>query len=324
MSETTLPVATSTTAIANQDAISECLAEFDRYAHRLFARNTLRSFRSDTKIFAAFCAERGMDSLPAKPETVAAFVEAMASRCAVATIRRYVSSISTQHQIAKLESPSRSQAVKYALRMVAKEKGTRQQQAAPINHRLVEEMLEADRGTLRDLRDLALVSVGYDTLCRRSELAALDVSDFSFAEDGSGTVLIRKSKTDQEGAGSVRFIASDTVARVRKWMAISRIKQGAMFQGIDNADATTGRLSDKGVARAFKRMADLAGEDAAKVSGHSCRVGAAQDMVAAGLEIGGVMQAGGWKSPVMVARYTEKLMARRGAAAKLAAIQGRS
>ncbi|MBF0142695.1 MAG: hypothetical protein HQL57_07450 [Magnetococcales bacterium] len=80
------------------------------------------------------------------------------------------------------------------LKKVAKEKGTRQQQAAPINHRLVEEMVEADRGALRDLRDLALVSVGYDTLCRRSELAALDVSDFSFAEDGSGTVLIRKSK----------------------------------------------------------------------------------------------------------------------------------
>ena len=57
--------------------------------------------------------------------------------------------------------------------------------------------------------------------------------------------------------------------------------------------------------------------------GHSRRASAAQDIVAAGLELTEVMQAGGWKSPVMVARYCEHLQARRGAAAKLAATQGR-
>ena len=58
-------------------------------------------------------------------------------------------------------------------------------------------------------------------------------------------------------------------------------------------------------------------------SGHSARVGVCQDMVASGFSLPEIMQAGGWKSPDMVARYSEHLQARQGAAAKLAAIQNR-
>ncbi len=45
--------------------------------------------------------------------------------------------------------------------------------------------------------------------------------------------------------------------------------------------------------------------------------------LAADLSVEGVMQAGGWRTPTMVARYTEHLQARRGAMSKLAAKQGR-
>ena len=61
------------------------------------------------------------------------------------------------------------------------------------------------------------------------------------------------------------------------------------------------------------------GADVTDISGLSCRVGGAQDMVAAGIELGEIMQAGSWKTPAMVARYTEMQVAGRGAATKLAA-----
>ncbi len=77
------------------------------------------------------------------------------------------------------------------------------------------------------------------------------------------------------------------------------------------------------VARVFKRMAKAAGLDPSGLSGHSTRIGAAQDMVGGGLDIAEIMQAGGWRTPVMVARYSERLTASRGAAAKLARLQGR-
>ncbi|CAK0749276.1 hypothetical protein CCP3SC1_1850003 [Gammaproteobacteria bacterium] len=72
--------------------------------------------------------------------------------------------------------------VKLAMKHITRTKGTRQRQAGPLNRGLVDKMLLAHQGTLRDKRDLAMLAVGYDTLCRRSEIAAFTVSDFSFAE----------------------------------------------------------------------------------------------------------------------------------------------
>ncbi len=92
------------------------------------------------------------------------------------------------------------------------------------------------------------------------------------------------------------------------------------------AGAIGGPLDPGDVARVFKAMATAAGLDAAVVaaiSGHSSRVGAAQDQVRHGVELPAVMQAGGWTTPAMVARYTAKLDARRSGAAKLAMLQNR-
>jgi integrase len=69
-------------------------------------------------------------------------------------------------------------------------------------HQIKRFLITAGDGIRAD-RERALLSVGYDTMARRSELVALDVEDFSFMEDGSGRVIIRRSKTDQAGEGSV-------------------------------------------------------------------------------------------------------------------------
>ncbi len=51
--------------------------------------------------------------------------------------------------------------------------------------------------------------------------------------------------------------------------------------------------------------AGLSKEEVQKLSGHSMRIGAAQDMMTAGLDILPIMAAGGWKTTSVVARYTE-------------------
>jgi hypothetical protein len=75
------------------------------------------------------------------------------------------------------------------------------------------------------------------------------------------------------------------------------------------------------VGRTFKAMAGKAGltrEQTARISGHSTCVGASQDTIRFGAELPGVMQAGRWNTPVMVARYTQRLTARRSAAVQIA------
>ncbi|MCW2240641.1 tyrosine-type recombinase/integrase [Azospirillum canadense] len=72
-----------------------------------------------------------------------------------------------------------------------------------------------------------------------------------------------------------------------------------------------------------KRRTEAAGIDPALVSGHSLRVGAAQDLTAAGFGLPAIQQAGRWKSPNMPARYAEKIVPKQGAMAQLAGKQGR-
>ena len=51
-------------------------------------------------------------------------------------------------------------------------------------------------------------------------------------------------------------------------------------------------------------------------TGHSGRVGMAQDLAASGVELPELMTAGRWKSSRMPARYTERQAAGRGAVAR--------
>jgi hypothetical protein len=136
-------------------------------------------------------------------------------------------------------------------------------------------------------------------------------------------LLIRRSKTDTEGTGTIRFIAVDTVRMLSAWITATDIESGPLFCAVGKGGAIGDRLDAGDVGRIFRDMAKPAHISAKGISGHSTRVGAAQDMVAAGLELPEVMQAGGWKTPTMPARYTERLAARRSGAAKLAAIQDR-
>ena len=104
------------------------------------------------------------------------------------------------------------------------------------------------------------------------------------------------------------------------------MQDGALSRSVRKGGRVGGALDAGDVARIFKRRAAEAGLKAkvvAHISVHSSRIGAAQDMVTAGVGVPAVMQAGGWKTAAMMARYTARIAARRGGAAQLAMAQGR-
>ena len=317
-----VPTASSAVAIAD--------ANLRRYADKVrgaFAANTERAIKADTTLFAAWCSERGLCSFPTDVDTVTAFVDAMAEVKAPATVRRYIASIAHQHRAGKVDpNPARDGEVGLALKRMHRERGRAQAQAAPLNRKLVEKMLDVPGATLRDLRNRAILAISYDTLARRSELVALDLADLAIADDGSATVIIRRSKADQEGIGSTRYVARDSMQHVKAWIEAANVHDGHLFRAVNKGGAVGGSLTPGEVARAFKAMAAAAGvpqEGIVAISGHSCRVGAAQDMVKEGIEMPHVMQAGGWRTMEMVSRYAKHLEARRGGSAKLAEKQGR-
>lgn len=152
------------------------------------------------------------------------------------------------------------------------------------------------------------------------------IEDLAHADDGSATILVRRTKTDAEGEGSYAFLAPDTADHVSAWLEVAELTDGALFRSVAKGGCVGPALSSNGISRIFKGIgyaAGLSSEVVRDISGHSSRVGCAQDMAAFGIELSAIMQAGRWKTATMVSRYTEKLVARRGGAAKLAALQNR-
>ena len=318
--------ASEATGADRESALAEQLGHFVRAARNAFSRNTERAVRSDLAIYAAWCAEHRLTALPAEPETIAAFVDDKAELRAPATVRRYVASIAIAHRALGRGRTMLSPAIRLALQRMHRTKGRRQGQATGLTWPLRQRLLEAAGGRLIDDRNRALLAVAYDTMLRRAELVSLQVADLLEEMPGNASLLVRRSKTDGEGRGEIVYVARDTVRLVRTWLKRGGIAEGLLLRSVAKGGRVGDRLHPAHVARILKAMARNAGlpdEVVEGLSGHSARVGAAQDMIAAGIELPAILQAGRWKSAAMVNRYGERLLARRSGAAQLARLQQR-
>ena len=287
---------------------------------------TQRAVKADLAVYAAWCAERGLAALPAAPAAVAAFVDAMAKERAPATVRRYLASICAAQSALGCRRAVRGPAVRRALQRMHRRRGRRQKQVRGLTWPLLQRLLAAPGERLIDARNRALVAVAYDALLRRSELCGLRASDLLVEVRGSATLIVRRGKTDPEGCGAAVYLARDTVALVREWQRRGGVRNGRLFRSVAKGGAVGERLHPSQVPRIIKGMARRAGlppEVVAQLSGHSPRIGAAQDMVASGIEMPAILQAGRWKTTVMVSRYGERLLASRSGAAQLARLQRR-
>ncbi|MYE10940.1 MAG: tyrosine-type recombinase/integrase [Gammaproteobacteria bacterium] len=310
---------------ADKTPVEELAGSCAHAAKGGLSENTERALRSDLTIYAAWCDARGLAALPANPDTIAAFVDDMAASRAPATVRRYVASVAAAHRSIGQGKPAGGEVVKRALRRMHRRKGRRQQQAGGLTWPLRERLLKVPGDRLIDARNRALLAVGYDTMLRRSELVELQVADLVVEVDGAATVLVRRGKADPEGRGAAVYLAADSVVLVRKWLGRAGIDDGRLFRSLCRG-VLGERLDASQVPRIYKDMARRAGlppEVVDGLSGHSTRVGPAQDMIASGIGLPAILHAGRWKTTTMVNRYGERLLARRSGAALLAQMQRR-
>ena len=171
------------------------------------------------------------------------------------------------------------------------------------------------QGALHGLRDAALLAVASDALLRVSEAAALDVADIQKEPDGSGTVLIRSGKTDQEGKGRTLYLGHLTMTRIRDWLDKAGISEGALFRRVYKGGKVGGRISTRSLRTIIQARARAAGV-AGRVSGHSLRVGSAQSLAYAGATVVDMQEAGRWRSPDQPGLYSRRQLAGRGAVAR--------
>ena len=234
--DTLSPASATSAGRGERDPFEACATA----AGGALSANTERAMRSDLAIYAAWCEECGVRALPARAGTIAAFVDAMAKVRAPATVRRYVASIAAAHRAIGAGKTAGSEAVRRALQRMHRRRGRRQEQARGLTGGLRERLLAVPGDGPIDARNRALLAVAYDTLLRRGELVALQVTDIVEELDGSATVLVRRSKADPEGRGATVYLARDSLALVKEWLAQSGVRDGRVFRSLCRARSARG------------------------------------------------------------------------------------
>ncbi len=285
-----------------------------RYAGNAKAENTKKPYRVDWDDFVLWCGIHGRQPILATPETLVEYLESLADAGAkVATIKRRLSSISVAHQVRGYEhhNPARSAPVITSMQGIRRTLGTAQTQKAPLVTAELTRLIDAceQQSPLMAARNRALLLIGCSGGFRRSELVALDVADIGETREGLELIL-RRSKTDQEGASVVVAVPyglhphTCPVRALRAWLTLSGITEGPVWREIDrHGNLGAGRLHADSVARIIKRACTLAGLDPARYSGHSLRSGMATAAAAGGAPERAIMRQGRWASRAMVDRY---------------------
>jgi integrase len=237
-----------------------------------------------------------------------------------------VATIARVHIAAGLLNPCSSEAVRLGLKKMGRETSARQDQAHPLGWKEIKEFIEGAGESLRADRERAMLCVAYETLARRGELVALEVRDIDFHPNGTGQALIRRGKTDAHGQGRVAYLSRETVKWLKLWFEHSGITEGPVFRRLIAKGQVGEPLNPGSIAPIFKRVAQWIGMPERmvdRVSGHSTRVGATQDLAALDIDLAAITQAGGWKSTRMPLQYAEKINAARAGMARAAEKTGR-
>lgn len=278
------------------------------YARAEKADATRRAYRNDFELFKAWAVERGVGALPATPETVAAFIAAEAERgVKPSTIGRRVAAIRYAHRLAGLPVPTADERVKAVVRGIRREKGVAPLRKSPVTSERAIAMAAFAGQDVAGLRDRAILLLGFAGAFRRSELVALDVEDLEETEAGL-RVRIRRSKTDQDGAGATIAIVAGSIAcpvkAVQAWRLAASIKAGPLFRRVrKSGQLTDTRLSDRTIANIVKAYAERIGLDPTTFSGHSLRAGFVTSAATRGASLLKIMDQSRHKSVEMVRCY---------------------
>lgn len=280
-----------------------------------YAPSTIRAYKEDFERLIHFCKTQSKSSLPCASNTLVQFINYLISQgLTSASIRRAVAGISSIHRLNKFNDPSKDSDVMLAMRRMHRQLGRASKQAEPIDFARLKLLTKATDNSINGLRDRALLLVAYDTMCRRSELVSLLVTDIFLTQHKKGnqvSILLRKSKTDNERNGKYLYIQKETWKILQQWIKKANISDGYLFREVTKNQVICPDLKVAQINRIYKRLAKRSKFDEKTIehiSGHSIRVGAAQDLAMKGLSLPMIMTKGRWSKTDTVLRYIEKMV----------------
>ena len=278
------------------------------------AVNTVRAYKSDFKDFGLFCVQNEFKALPSEPKIISLYLTHLSTKEAkLSTIKRRLVSIGVIHKIKGHYLDTKHPIIIENLMGIKRRKGTVQKGKKPIlTNDLVKLINVIDKAKIVDikkLRDKSILLIGFAGGFRRNEIVSLDFEDLDFVIEGL-KITVKRSKTDQYGEGLIKGLPYFEnkmycpVTTLKKWLNVSKIKDGALFRRFaKGSKLTKSRLTDQTVALIIKEYLNLAGINSTNYSGHSLRSGFATSAAESGAEERSIMAMTGHKSTEMVRRY---------------------
>ena len=281
------------------------------------AANTIRAYKSDFKDFGLFCVQNRFCTLPSEPNIVSLYLTNLSTKdVKLSTIKRRLVSIGVIHKMKGHYLDTKHPIIIENLMGIKRRKGTIQKGKKPIlinNIKKIIDVINTQKiDDIKKLRDKSIILIGFSGGFRRNEIVSLDIEDLEFVFEGL-KITVKRSKTDQFGEGMVKglpFFENKIycpVTTVRRWLNISKIKEGPLFRRfVKGSKLSSNRLTDQSVALIIKQYLNYAGINSSNYSGHSLRSGFATSAAEAGAEERSIMAMTGHKSPEMVRRYIKE------------------
>lgn len=310
-----------------QATMARFLNDFDKTKSR-YSKNTLRRLACAWGQFARWCRERDLVSAPASVETVNSYLlyrAETAHRNSVASDRW---AIGRMHRAAGCPDPSTDDRVSDMLAAIVRQKVEGEEtieQASPMREYHLDQVMGRWRGSslVIERRDLALLTVAYESMLRAAELARVKMKHVSIQPDGSGVLVIPITKTNHSGEPDVVALSRQAISLCMEYLELAGRtfdprSEAALFGSVSRHGSGLKRgvpLTTKTIERIFARAHEAIGLVKLGIpvwSGHSARVGAAQDLAADGFNALQIMQAGRWASERMVIRYCHAIFAKEG------------
>ena len=264
------------------------------------ADNTLKAYQSDFKDFTAFCVKNGFSSMPTQPKILALYITHLSKSYKFSTLKRRIASISVIHKLKGHYLDVKHPIIMENLHGIKRTLGSRQKAKKPLlinDLKLIIKVIDKE-----NIRDKALILIGFAGGFRRSELVNIDYEDIEFVPEGI-KILIKRSKTDQSGEGAIKAIPYFDNQEFCPVLALKKYID-EKFENKNNAKIF--EISDKSVALIIKKYAEKAGLDASRYAGHSLRSGFATTAAEFGAEERNIMAMTGHKTTQMVRRYIQE------------------
>lgn len=291
--------------IANAELMAE---KVKGYISNAKSENTKKAYRSDWRDFELWCQANGLISLPASPATVAAYLSDKATSLKVSSLERRLVAIRQAHAISGHSFEKNNPCISETLKGIKNTHGTAQVMKAPIVIDELREMVKVLKKDIIGIRDKALLLIGFTGAFRRSELVGICFEDLNFTKEGV-EILLRRSKTDQEGKGAIVPIPYGSnpetcpIRSLLAWLEVSKIEQGHVFRSINKH----GHISELGmnaasVALIIKRNGYIK-DRSDKFSGHSLRAGFCTTAASRGVPEHAIMRQSRHKKSDTVKKY---------------------